>query len=85
MRDFLAPLLRQAPGELMPVKSDSLKNALNEGILLVTGVRLWNALHSESWRHREAAVQAFLEFINSRVIDKYSRENNSELLFVTAI
>lgn len=31
---------------------------------MVSGVKLWNALHSETWRYREAAAQAFLDFLN---------------------
>jgi len=42
-------------------------NALNDGTLLVSGVKLWNALHSDTWRHREAAALAFLDFVSSGV------------------
>ena len=56
LNEFLGPLLKQIKGDLVPTDSDALKNALNDGTLLVTGVRLWNAIHSESWRHREAAA-----------------------------
>jgi|LauGreDrversion4_2_1035121.scaffolds.fasta_scaffold55844_2 hypothetical protein len=38
------------------VNQDKMSDALNEGTLLVTGVTLWRALNSDSWRHREAAA-----------------------------
>jgi len=70
---------------LIPTNIDDLKSALNDGTLLVTGVRLWNAIHSESWRHREAAAQAFLDFLDSEKKDKYRVDNHSELLFVATL
>jgi hypothetical protein len=43
---------------------DLLAIAHNDGTLNVAGVRLWNALHSDAWRHREAAAQAFLDYVS---------------------
>jgi len=39
--------------------------------LLVCGAKLWNALHSDTWRHREAAAQAYLEYLQSDLPQKY--------------
>lgn len=47
---------------MQELEQDQLKRAFSRGVLTVTGARLWNALHSETWRHREAAVSAFLEY-----------------------
>jgi len=34
--------------------------------MYVCGIRLWNSLHSENWRVREAATTAFLNFIKDK-------------------
>lgn len=48
-----------------------LKRAERSGTLLVTGVALWNALHSELWSHRDAAAQAFKEYLLAPLKPKY--------------
>ena len=39
------------------------KRAESDATIKVTGVKVWNSLHSENWRIREAAITAFLNFI----------------------
>ena len=56
LQSFLEPLLAQAGGNLVALQYDFLNRALSDGTLLVCGAKLWNALHSDSWRHREAAA-----------------------------
>jgi len=69
---FLEPLLRQAGGNLVSLQHEFLNRALNDGTLLVCGAKLWNALLSESWRHREAAAQAYLDYLESdKIRSKY--------------
>lgn len=53
---YLEPLLNNDLVEVKSLTHESLVNALNDGTLLVSGVKLWNALHSDTWRHREAAA-----------------------------
>ena len=53
---YLEPLLTNDLAEVKSLTHESLVNALNDGTLLVSGVKLWNALHSDTWRHREAAA-----------------------------
>jgi len=53
---YLEPLLKNELAEVRSLTHESLVNALNDGTLLVSGVKLWNALHSDTWRHREAAA-----------------------------
>ena len=52
---FLDPLMKNST-DLKSLTHESLVYALNEGTLVVSGVKLWNALHSDTWRHREAAA-----------------------------
>ena len=63
LSQFLDPLLAQAGGNLVSLQYDFLNRALSDGTLLVCGAKLWNALHSDSWRHREAAAQAYFDYL----------------------
>ena len=60
-----------------------MNRALHSGTLLVTGVKLWSALHSETWRHREAAVTAFLEYLEDPMLEKYI--GKTRMLFLAAM
>ena len=56
LEPFLKPLLSAAGGNVEKLGLEALRRALSDGTLLVVGVKLWSALHSETWRHREAAA-----------------------------
>jgi len=56
LEPFLKPLLSNAGGNLQNLGLEALRRALSDGTLLVVGVKLWTALHSDTWRHREAAA-----------------------------
>lgn len=56
LEPFLKPLLSAAGGNIEKLGLEALRRALSDGTLLVVGVKLWTALHSETWRHREAAA-----------------------------
>ena len=57
---FLEPLLTQAGGNVQELAAEPLKRAMTDGTLTTVGVKLWTALHSRAWRHREAASKALL-------------------------
>lgn len=52
----MKPLLNAAGGNIEKLGLEALRRALSDGTLLVVGVKLWTALHSDTWRHREAAA-----------------------------
>lgn len=56
LEPYLKPLLNAAGGNVEKLGLEALRRALSDGTLLVVGVKLWSALHSETWRHREAAA-----------------------------
>ena len=64
--------------------TEILRRAYSDGTLSISGVKLWNALHSESWRHREAACQAFVEMLNDPkgLPEKYQKSTR-ELFLAT--
>ena len=71
LEPYLKPLLSEAGGNVEKLGLEALRRALSDGTLLVVGVKLWSALHSETWRHREAAAQAFLDYITQPLAKKY--------------
>jgi hypothetical protein len=38
--------------------------SLGDQTLQVCGNKLWNCLHNDNWRNREAAGKAFLDYLN---------------------
>eukprot|EP00350_Pseudokeronopsis_sp_OXSARD2_P009943 CAMPEP_0170549232 /NCGR_PEP_ID=MMETSP0211-20121228/7419_1 /TAXON_ID=311385 /ORGANISM="Pseudokeronopsis sp., Strain OXSARD2" /LENGTH=127 /DNA_ID=CAMNT_0010855147 /DNA_START=1001 /DNA_END=1384 /DNA_ORIENTATION=+ len=56
LEPYLKPLLSAAGGNIEKLGLEALRRALSDGTLLVVGVKMWTALHSENWRHREAAA-----------------------------
>ena len=72
--DDLAPYLNSklAGLEKPPdLETSVLKRAERSGTLLVTGVALWSALRSELWSHRNAAAEAFKEYLLAPLKPKY--------------
>lgn len=71
LEPYLNPLLSTAGGNVEKLGLEALRRALSDGTLLVCGVKLWTALHSDQWRHRESAAQAFLEYLQAPLKKKY--------------
>jgi centrosomal protein CEP104 len=65
LEPYLNPLIKQAGGNIRSLEIEVLNRAMSDGTLMVTGVNLWNALHSENWRHRQAACEAFRNFLKT--------------------
>jgi hypothetical protein len=84
---FFNPLLAEAGGgEIELLGKETHAGALESGVLLVTGARLWNAMHSELWRHREIAAKAFATFLATEPpLPKYQTSEGSALLFQSAL
>jgi len=62
----LSELLNKAGGNIKQLELETLRRAFSDGTLQVCGVQLWSALHSDTvWRHREAAAQAYYQFLTS--------------------
>jgi len=62
---------------------------MNDGTLTTVGVKLWTALNSDAWRHREAASKAFLEYLESGDENPSGlpakHEESPEKLFIASI
>eukprot|EP00826_Nyctotherus_ovalis_P010056 TRINITY_DN1266_c0_g4_i1.p1 TRINITY_DN1266_c0_g4~~TRINITY_DN1266_c0_g4_i1.p1 ORF type:complete len:614 (-),score=114.70 TRINITY_DN1266_c0_g4_i1:560-2401(-) len=65
LETYLVPLLNAAGGPVKDLNEDS---SIPKDMLEVCGVKMWNALHSESWRHREAAGAAFLQYLEAPLV-----------------
>jgi len=83
LEPYFRPKLNEAGGKLELAAMDILKRAYNDKFLKVIGVQLWSCLFSGNWRHREAAVRGFFEFIDAPLLPKY--ENDTRGLFRAAI
>jgi hypothetical protein len=83
LEPYFAPLARHAGGKIPDIGADKLRRALRQGVLTVTGVRLYSSLLGEDWKMREAAVKAFLEYIQNPLIPRYY--NKTLPLFNAAI
>lgn len=68
---YLKPLLSGVGEKLTECNIEILRHLWNKGYLTVFGARIWNAIHSENWRHREAATQAVLNFIEMPLVILY--------------
>ena len=55
LEPYLDPLLHEVGSDVDVLDQEALKRAFSEGTLTVVGVKLWTALLSSNWRHREAA------------------------------
>ena len=73
------PLLGNVPGNLFE-SSDTLKVSPGDDTVNVVGVRLWTALNStQSWRHRETAAQAYLNYLEAGGGDRFKMQNTMKL------
>lgn len=83
LEPYLKHLLNSVGGNIEKLGLEALRRALSDGTLLVVGVKLWTALHSENFRHRESAAQAFLDYVNSPLKNKYI--GKTKKLFLAAM
>ena len=83
LEPYFVPRAKNAGGKIQNHDVNKLKRALRMGILSCTGVRLYSALIGYDLKMREAAVCAFLEFIENPLPTRYL--NKSLPLFLTCI
>ena len=82
LEPFLKHHLTNADGNVDKLGIEALRRALTDGTLLVVGVKLWSALHSETWRHREAGSKSFLDYISGPLQQRY--EGKTKKIFLAA-
>lgn len=68
LHKYFEPLVSSIKANLIDLDDHTLRKALRQGIIKVAGVRLYSALMSDDWKLREAAVKAFLEFIQDELV-----------------
>lgn len=85
LKPYLDPLLKKAGGQPIQLEQEVLRRATSDTTLRVVGIMLWTALHSESWRHREAAAEAFFKFISDpKGLPKKYKDDTLDLFKATA-
>lgn len=65
---YFKPLLAGIGEKLSECNVEILRRLWHKGYLTIFGARVWNAINSENWRHREAAAQAVLNFIEMPLV-----------------
>jgi hypothetical protein len=81
----LDPLLKKIGSDRVNFLSAVTNIAYGERTLHVCGIRLWNALNHEGWRNREAASQAFLDYISQDSLAKYNDLDSKSALLTAAM
>ena len=71
LEPYFVPRAKNAGGNIQSPDINKLRRALRMGMLTCTGVRLYSALIGDDWKMREAAVRAFLEFIENPLPTRY--------------
>ena len=71
LEPYFVPRAKNAGGNIQSPDINKLRRALRMGMLTCTGVRLYSALIGDDWKMREAAVRAFLEFIENPLPSRY--------------
>ena len=65
---YFKPLLAGIGEKLPECSVEILRRLWHKGYLTIFGARVWMAINSENWRHREAAAQAVLNFIEMPLV-----------------
>ena len=71
LEPFFVPRAKNAGSNIQSPDINKLRRALRMGMLTCTGVRLYSALIGDDWKMREAAVRAFLDFIENPLPGRY--------------
>ena len=71
LEPYFVPRAKNAGDNIQSPDINKLLRALIMGMLICTGVRLYSALIGDDWKMREAAVRAFLEFIENPLPSRY--------------
>lgn len=87
---YIDPLLNHAGTTGQNFVDDPVKRANLEFVVQTAGAKLWAALNSDQWRHREAAVSAFRDYLeaaheSSVLPNRYKTVDDKLNLFLSAI
>ena len=83
LKEYLDPLMAQVGGNFEEIFAEPLKRAKDDATVSTVGTKLWTALNSSQWRFREAAAQAFLDYISNGLPLRY--QGNTKNLFIAAM
>ena len=69
LEPYFGPIVLSIKGRVPEIDINLLRRAQRQKVLQVTGVRLYSSLMGEDWKMREAAVKAFLEFLQNPLVN----------------
>lgn len=85
MAPYLDPLLKKVKDQLN-LENEVPRRATSDSTLRVVGITFWAAIHSDVWKHRDAAAAAYIKFLQDPkgpVYGKY-KESTFDLFKATA-
>jgi hypothetical protein len=80
---FLEQQMSKAGSSTRNLEYESVTRPANDVTIEVCGTKLWNAINSDNWRYREAALEAFVNYLQQPEIKKYRKQTES--LFYTTL
>jgi centrosomal protein CEP104 len=81
---YFRPLIINVGEKVPDIPPEVFRRLHSLGYLTIFGAKIWAAVHSENWRHREAAAQAVLNFIEMPLPSKYL-DGKSKKLFLACM
>lgn len=84
LKPYLDPLLRNVGGNLKTLSQEQVNNGNSSSIIECVGNKMWLALNSSLWKHREAAATAFLQYLEASPTPRY-QELGTAALFRASI
>mmetsp|Transcript_23089 Transcript_23089/g.35758 ORF Transcript_23089/g.35758 Transcript_23089/m.35758 type:complete len:345 (+) Transcript_23089:1299-2333(+) len=82
LETFLKPKMKAASGTMRELEKEVKRRPDSEGTLNVSGIRIWNGLHSDSWRYRDAAAEAYMAFLTQQGGLPTKYEQKTKFLFL---
>jgi len=71
LKPYLDPLLRNVGGSLKNLSQEQVNNGNATSIIECGGNKMWFALNSSHWKHREAAATAFMQYLEAAPAPRY--------------
>ena len=79
LKPYLDPLLSNIGSARVNFSENAPVNSLGDQTFQICGNKLWNCLHNDGWRNREAAGKAFLDYLNQDSLEKHMESTGTKL------
>ena len=80
---FLEQQMSKVGSSTRNLDYESVTRPVNDVTVDVCGTKLWNGINSDNWRYREAALEAFVSYLQQPTIRRYQKQ--TEPLFYATL